>query len=125
MSTDFEKAAEANRLYWETETSVGDIAQKLDLSRRALYDALQPTPTGALCGVCGGDMAFENRSARTANQPVCTVCGARPENEPESVAEPEAVAARSIDPRTLRLGGAMVFGAIAGAIATLIAVPRR
>ena len=40
-------AAEANRLYWETEQSVADIAQQLDISRRALYGAVRPLPAGA------------------------------------------------------------------------------
>jgi predicted DNA-binding protein YlxM (UPF0122 family) len=30
--------AEANRLYWQTETSVAEIADKLNVSRRALYE---------------------------------------------------------------------------------------
>lgn len=69
-------AGEANRLYWESDESVADIAARLDMSRRALYDAIEPLPTGASCEICGGPMTFENRSARTAGQATCAVCAA-------------------------------------------------
>jgi hypothetical protein len=128
MSSDPEVTGEANRLYWETDTSVAGIAEQLHLSRRALYDVLRPGAAGVKCAVCGGDMVFENRSARSAGQPVCSVCGARPGSEPEvaapAEAEPEPVVVTAGDPGALRLGGVMVMGAIVGAVATLIAVRR-
>lgn len=68
--------AEANRLYWETDDSVASIANRLDVSRRALYEAVQPISCGATCDSCGGDLAFENRSARKHGVAVCPVCGA-------------------------------------------------
>ena len=125
MSSDPDVTAEANRLYWDTDTSVAGIAEQLHLSRRALYDVLRPGAAGAKCNVCSGDMVFENRSARSAGQPVCAVCGARPASEPEVIAAPEPVVVTAGDPGALRLGGVMVMGAIVGAVATLIAVPRR
>jgi hypothetical protein len=125
MSSDPDVTAEANRLYWETDTSVAGIAEHLHLSRRALYDVLRPGAAGVKCTACGGDMVFENRSARSAGQPVCALCGPRPASEPETVETPEPVAVTTGDPGALRLGGAMVMGAIVGAVATLIAVPRR
>jgi hypothetical protein len=126
MSSDPEVTGEANRLYWETDTSVAGIAEQLHLSRRALYDVLRPGAAGVKCAVCGGNMVYENRSARSAGQPVCSVCGARPGSEPELTAspEPEQVVVTAGDPGALRLGGVMVMGAIVGAVATLIAVRR-
>jgi hypothetical protein len=47
-------AAEANRLYWETETSVADIAQQLELSRRSLYDSVDPLPSPSVGQVLPG-----------------------------------------------------------------------
>jgi hypothetical protein len=127
MSSDPEVTGEANRLYWETDTSVAGIAEQLHLSRRALYDVLRPGAAGAKCTICGGDMVYENRSARSAGQPVCSLCGARPGSEPQVLAtstpEPVAVVTAG-DPGALRLGGVMVMGAIVGAVATLIAVRR-
>lgn len=73
MSTD--PGAEANRLYWETDASVSEIAERLDISRRALYDALRPRPTGDTCGACGALMVWENRSARTNGTTHCISCG--------------------------------------------------
>jgi hypothetical protein len=125
MSSDPDLTAEANRLYWDTDTSVAGIAEQLHLSRRALYDVLRPGPAGVKCSVCGGEMIFENRSARSAGQPICSLCGARPGAEPEIVAAPaEPVAVTAGDPGALRLGGVMVMGAIVGAVATFIAVRR-
>src|SRR5690606_15080067 len=69
-------AAEANRLYWETETSAAEIAQQLELSRRALYDSVDPLPTSASCEVCGTPLVFENRSARNAGIETCPACTA-------------------------------------------------
>lgn len=66
--------AEANRLYWETDDSVARIADHLDVSRRALYDAVRPLSTGATCESCGGELTFENRSARKLGVTVCTAC---------------------------------------------------
>jgi hypothetical protein len=116
-------SSEANRLYWDTEESVAEIAQRLDLSRRALYQVIEPVATGTFCDVCGGPLVFENRSARTAGDATCPVCaetGAAaadqpPEPEPDVDAEDHA----------LVVGGAALAGAALGALLTLAVVPRR
>src|SRR5687768_5905870 len=61
------KATEANRLYWESDVSVAEIAQRLELSRRALYAAIQPLPAERNCERCGSPMTYENRSARAGD----------------------------------------------------------
>ena len=68
-------AAEVNRLYWETDVSVGEIANRLGLSRRALYDALRGRPTGSACPACGAGLVYANRSRRDAGQATCPDCG--------------------------------------------------
>jgi hypothetical protein len=114
--------AEANRLYWETDESVADIARRLDVSRRALYDAIEPLPAGTACDVCGAPMAYENRSARLADDPTCPMCAAAGATDadlpPQPPFEPD-------DERVAVLGGAAVAGAVLGAILTFAVVPRR
>lgn len=119
-------AAEANRLYWETETSVAEIAQQLELSRRALYDSVDPLPTSSSCAVCGSPLVFENRSARNAGVETCPSCDAHdyaatPAAMPVTVATTQDVDTA----RAVRVGGAAIAGAAIGAIATLLLVPRR
>ncbi len=66
---------EANRLYWETDSSVGDIAESLGLSRRALYELLDPIVADGPCPGCGEPLLFSNRLARAAGDAVCPGCG--------------------------------------------------
>ena len=67
---------EANRLYWDTESSVGDIAERLGLSRRALYELLDPIAADGPCPGCGQPLLFANRLARAAGDAMCRGCGA-------------------------------------------------
>ena len=121
-------AAEANRLYWETDTSVADIAQQLELSRRALYDSVDPLPTSGSCDVCGTPLVFENRSARNAGVETCPSCTASDDEADTSAAMP-APGSGGLDEeevqRAVRMGGAALAGAALGAAATLLLVPRR
>jgi hypothetical protein len=117
--------AEANRMYWETEDSVAEIAARLDISRRALYEAIEPLPTGAACPTCGGPLSFENRSARTAGEAACPVCAATGATEPaEPPAEVVGLLGES-EERALLVGGAALAGAAVGALLTFALVPRR
>lgn len=125
-------SAEANRLYWESDTSVADIAQQLELSRRALYDSVDPLPTNASCEVCGTPLVFENRSARNAGLETCPACTADEDDAatPSALpsARPTSRRMRMEDEevqRAVRMGGAALAGAALGAAATLILVPRR
>jgi hypothetical protein len=127
--TDPAAAVEANRLYWESEDSVAEIADRLDLSRRALYELIEPLPTGAACDVCGGPLSFENRSARTAGDATCVVCAETGATDEESVAAAQTTGVAQFDiearERALLVGGAAVAGAAMGALLTLALVPRR
>jgi uncharacterized Zn finger protein (UPF0148 family) len=67
-------AEEANRLYWQSDTSVADITAQLDLSRRALYDVIVPLPTDTPCPRCGAPLTYANRSARDSGDARCAIC---------------------------------------------------
>lgn len=76
MPTDDQrKRAEANRLYWESDESVAAIADRLDISRRALYDVLRPRPAGVPCPACDTELVYENRMGRSAGEVQCPECG--------------------------------------------------
>jgi hypothetical protein len=120
-------ASEANRLYWETEDSVSDIAENLEISRRALYESVEPLPTGDNCEVCGGPLFFENRSARTAGDAACAVCeetGATDDNDTLTEARQPAVRSEG-DDHAMIVGGAALAGAAIGALLTFALVHRR
>lgn len=117
-----DSAAEANRLYWDTDETVNSIANRLELSRRALYDAIQPVPAGRDCPVCGGDLVYENRSARTADEAVCPQCPEDLELAPPP--EPATPAEEDFDD-VMRVGAAAVAGAAVGSLLTLLLVRRR
>lgn len=67
---------EANRLYWQTDASVGAIAEQLGLSRRALYELLDAAPADGACPECGGPLTFGNRLARSTGDAYCAACAA-------------------------------------------------
>jgi hypothetical protein len=114
------KAAEANRLYWESDVSVAEIAQRLELSRRALYAAIQPLPADRNCERCGGKMTYENRSARASDQAVCLAC-----EEPEQVDAAVPQGPPAAENAMARLAGAALAGMALGALVTMVLVPRR
>jgi hypothetical protein len=141
MTADERAITEANRLYWETEESVAEIAQRLDLSRRALYDAVQPFGAGVSCPRCGGEFHFENRSARKSGQGTCSSCGNTgyvdgvAEGDPETAqlavvaGDPESDPMRDMREPDLRhravvLGGAAIAGVALGTFAAIIATRR-
>ena len=137
---DDSRSAEANRLYWESDVSVAEIADQLELSRRALYDAVSPLPSDERCTDCGGVLAWPNRSARSTGTAICLSCGmTREVHAPEGDQEMgrEAYIARNderaADPlrddggrhRRATLLGGVAIGAVAiGAVAAVIALRR-
>ena len=140
---DATRIAEANRLYWETDTSVADITERFDLSRRGLYDTVIPVPAGLDCPTCGQGLHYENRSARRDGKANCTECGARmavaemggpppdamvePQPQPDLRADARATVktpdARDPDlrGRAVLLGGAAIAGVAIGTVAALLA----
>jgi hypothetical protein len=63
-----------NQLYWESESTVDAISRELELGRNALYAAIRPVPSGALCLECGADTVFVNRTGRAGGLAVCRSC---------------------------------------------------
>ena len=114
------KAAEANRLYWESDLSVAEISERLELSRRALYASIRPLPSGGNCETCGGQLTFENRSARTSELATCLAC-----DEPEQATAALPQAAPAEEGASVRLATAALAGAALGVLLTLVLVPRR
>jgi len=71
----------ANSLYWESDISVNEIAEQLDLSKGALYGVVEPLDAGAHCPECGGALEFPNRTARDKGLVTCPACGLEEELE--------------------------------------------
>jgi len=135
----------ANRLYWTSSDTVDGVAEKLGMSRHALYAAVRPAPAGQRCAVCGKRLVYTNRSNRAASLATCSGCG-RQVNLAERGAKIEAAAAaegarevvftpahverrpgreggvrdalRSVPPRRVAtVAGALTLGALAGVVA--------
>lgn len=66
---------EINRLYWGSDASVGEIAERLGVSRRVLYDSIEPQPANRSCPDCGGTLGFRNRTAAESREASCPDCG--------------------------------------------------
>jgi len=66
---------EANRLYWESDRSVNQIGEELDLSKGVLYSLIEALPAGMPCPDCGEEMVFPNRTAREKGFLACPECG--------------------------------------------------
>lgn len=123
-------AAEANRLYWSNEASVGEIAEKLGISRRALYDLIDPRPSGAECPRCRTITVFANRSALVSGTARCPSCDLEIQIEAVTESSPQNEQAdRGFPPwfsdHRVAVGGAALAGAAIGAIAALLITRRR
>jgi len=65
----------ANELYWDSDRSVNQIAEVLDLSKGALYEMIRPLPTGLGCPLCGSEVVHSNRTAKERARVDCGACG--------------------------------------------------
>lgn len=123
---------ELNRLYWESDASVSEIADQLDISRRALYDGIEPRPVGSACPECGAPLGFRNRTALESGEAECAECGYETEVEPAILYEgngdgPDRPAGGRRPPRRLPaagsapvVGSAFVAGLAFGALVTYL-----
>ena len=66
---------EANELYWESETSVNRIADRLGLSKGSLYAAIEPLASESICPLCSAPLVYNNRTALEKGQLQCSSCG--------------------------------------------------
>jgi hypothetical protein len=71
---------EANRLYWESDQSVNQIGEALDLSKGVLYGLIAALPAGLPCPQCAEEMVFPNRTARDKGFLACPECGMEEED---------------------------------------------
>lgn len=65
----------ANELYWDSDLSVNQIAEEMDLSKGMLYGLIQAQPAGSACPLCGDEVAYPNRTAKERGQVTCDACG--------------------------------------------------
>jgi hypothetical protein len=65
----------ANALYWESEHSVNQIADKMDLSKGMLYGLIKPLPAELPCPTCSTGLEYANRTARERGLLSCPSCG--------------------------------------------------
>ncbi|MDX1645574.1 MAG: hypothetical protein R3304_00415 [Longimicrobiales bacterium] len=64
----------ANALYWESDKSVNQIADELELSKGALYGIIEPRPSGLGCPLCGDEVVYSNRTAEERDMLDCPTC---------------------------------------------------
>ena len=69
-----ETVRRANELYWDSERSVNQIADDLDLSKGALYGIIEPQPVGLGCPLCGDEVGWANRTAKDKESLTCSTC---------------------------------------------------
>ena len=69
-----EPDARANELYWESDKSVNQIADELELSKGMLYGMIRPLPAGLPCPRCSSDLEYANRTARERGLITCRTC---------------------------------------------------
>lgn len=69
-----ETIRQANELYWDSERSVNQIAEELDLSKGALYGVIEPEPSGLGCPLCGDEVVYPNRTAKDRDRLDCPTC---------------------------------------------------
>lgn len=139
MERNASAAPEANRLYWQTNRSVADIAEELSVSRRALYELITPESAEMQCGSCGGDVVYSNRSAKSSHTGRCNQCGTECDTindvtdmsetlTPYAAGWPRVIhrqGAEDVKGRAMQLGGVAIAGAAVGAIAALLITRRR
>ena len=65
---------QANALYWESNRSVSQIADEMEVSKGMLYELIRPLPSGLPCPRCSSDMEFSNRTARERGLVTCSSC---------------------------------------------------
>lgn len=123
-----------NRLYWESDETVADVAKQLEMSQSTLYAAVEPRPAGVVCSRCGAPTHYLNRSGRAAGEAVCSACGAtttaeeQPAQPVSTVDAPSAGATEKLrrfkedlsavpPERAALIGGAAALGVAVGAAA--------
>jgi len=126
-------AAGVNRSYWDSDESVAEISNRFGVSRRALYEMVEPAPAGIECTECGAELYYANRSAKAANLARCLMCGHEAEVNGEISyddvgAVPPSSVRRATKPatgyvmrdRAASIAGFAIAGVVVGAIVTIL-----
>lgn len=117
----------ANRLYWNSDDTVSEIAKRLHITRGALYGAVRPVSAGARCPECGGMLYFSSRGARDAGRAGCAACG-HTHLLADTGAAPRGrgrAAPSELADRTVVIGAGFLLGMLLGTAAGAIASRRR
>ncbi len=65
----------ANDLYWQSDRSVNQIADEMDLSKGMLYGLIRPLTSDLPCPRCSTILEYSNRTARERGLLSCPDCG--------------------------------------------------
>jgi hypothetical protein len=119
MTQDTSTPDRANDLYWGSGAGVNELAERLDLSKGALYGMIRPLAAGVTCPECGAEMEYANRTARDKGFVTCGSCGMEEEEALVRVDAGERLAPIGADLATGRryLGRTLVATALLGAAA--------
>ena len=93
-----EPDARANELYWESDKSVNQIADEMELSKGMLYGMIRPLRTGLPCPRCSAELEYANRTARERGLISCRSCTLELEEGARSAPAPTAVPAPVLAP---------------------------
>ena len=66
--------SQLDHLYWNTDLSVAEIAERLGLPASQLSLYTTPQPSGVRCYLCHADLAFTSRSQRNGQRLRCRTC---------------------------------------------------
>jgi hypothetical protein len=92
----------ANELYWGSDESVNQIAERLDLSKSALYGMIGPLATAWACPLCHAPAEYANRTARDHGELSCSSCAWEGSDSEAISAGPEADGpGHTADPRDI------------------------
>lgn len=116
--------ARVNDLYWDSDASVNDIADQLDLSKGSLYAMIRPLPANVPCPECGDVLRYANRTARDKDFLTCPSCGLEEEASLvlSAADDSHVVPPPSYAPERLPGGRAVLATALLGAAAGLLLV---
>ena len=65
----------ANHLYWQSDRSVNQIADEMNLSKGMLYGMISPLTSDLPCPRCSTILEYSNRTARERGLLGCPDCG--------------------------------------------------
>ena len=117
---DEELAERANTLYWDSDDSVNDIAEGLDLSKGTLYNLIRPRATALACPECGSALEYPNRTARDKGFLTCPGCGLEEEEEVIRGLAGEEILLTSPEDERVRVRRTLWATALLGAAAGII-----